>query len=55
MPVKVKAVVLRCVTIGAGQFREPGMGMRFESISPTDRELIRNFIKGQIIKDIPTQ
>jgi hypothetical protein len=55
MPVKVKAVVLRSVTIGAGQFREPGMGMRFESISPTDRELIRNFIKGQIIKDIPTQ
>lgn len=55
MPVKVKAVVLRCVTMGSGQFREPGMGMRFESISSTDRELIRNFIKGQIIKDIPNK
>jgi CheY-like chemotaxis protein len=55
MPVKVKAVVLRSVPIGSGQFREPGMGMRFEAITPTDRELIRNFIKGQIIKDIPAQ
>ena len=55
MPVKVRAVVLRCVAIGSGRFREPGMGMKFETIAPTDRELIRNFIKGQIIKDIPPQ
>jgi CheY-like chemotaxis protein len=55
IPVKVKAMVLRAVTIERGQFTEPGMGMRFVEISPTDRELIRNFIKGHIIKDMPMQ
>ena len=55
IPVKVKAIVLRSVTINPGLFKEPGMAMRFVEISPTDRELIRNFIKGQIMKDIPTQ
>lgn len=55
IPVKVKAVVLRCLTISRGLFREPGMGMKFVEIASTDRELIRNFIKGQLIKDIPVQ
>jgi len=54
IPVKVKAVVLRSVFMGQGLFREPGMGMKFVEISNTDRELIRNFVKGQMIQDIPT-
>lgn len=55
IPVKVRAVVLHSFTIGRGLFKEPGMGMKFIEISYTDRELIRNFIKGQLIKDIPMQ
>jgi len=55
IPVKLKAVVLRIVTIHPGLFKEPGMAMRFVEISPTDRELLKNFIQGQILKDIPTQ
>jgi two-component system chemotaxis response regulator CheY len=52
--VKLKAVVLRSVPISPGLFREPGMAMRFTEISATDRELLRNVIMGQILKDIPT-
>lgn len=52
IPVKVKAVVLRSVFMGHGLFQEPGMGMKFVEISKTDRELIRNFVKGQLIQDI---
>ena len=55
IPVKLKAVVLRNVTIQPGMFKEPGMAMRFVEISPTDRELLRNFIQGQIMKDVPIQ
>lgn len=52
IPVKTRAVVLRSVFMGQGLFQEPGMGMRFVEISKTDRELVRNFIKGQFIQDI---
>jgi len=55
IPVKLKAVVLRNVTMKRGMFREPGMAMKFVEISLTDQELLRNFIKGQIMKDIPIQ
>jgi response regulator RpfG family c-di-GMP phosphodiesterase len=52
MAVKLKAVVVRSVTMGQGLFKEPGMGMKFIEISDEHRELIRNFIKGQIMRDI---
>jgi chemotaxis response regulator CheB len=55
MPVRLKATVLYSIAMSPGLTREPGMGMKFSEISPTDLELIRNFIKGQIMKDIPTQ
>lgn len=55
IPVKVKAVVLHSVTMNRGMFKEPGMAMKFVEISATDRELLKNFIKRQIMKDIPTQ
>ena len=56
--VKVKALVLHTVTIATidrERFTEPGMGLKFVEISRTDRELIRNFIKGHVIKDMPIQ
>ena len=52
MPIKVKAMVVRSVTLSPGLFHEPGMGMKFMEISSTDREVLRNVIKGQILKDI---
>ncbi len=52
LPIKVKAVVVHSVTLNAGLFHEPGMGMKFVDISATDREVLRNVIKGQILKDI---
>ncbi len=55
IPVKLKAVVLRTVVMNSGLFEEPGMAMKFTEISPTDLELLRNFIKGQIMRDIPGQ
>jgi CheY-like chemotaxis protein len=53
IPVKLKAMVLRTVIMNRGLFEEPGMAMKFVEISPTDLELLRNFIKGQIMRDIP--
>ena len=50
--VKLKAVVVRSVTMSQGLFKEPGMGMKFIEISDEHRELLRNFIKGQITRDI---
>lgn len=55
MPVKLRAIVLRSSGINVGMFSEPGMGMKFVEMTDTDRELIRNFIKGQIMKDIQIQ
>ena len=55
IPVKFKAVVLRRVVMSSGFFEEPGMAMKFVEISPTDLELLRNFIKGQIMRDITVQ
>lgn len=52
IPIKVRAMVVHSVTLAPGLFREPGMGMKFTEISTTDREVIRNVIKGQILKDI---
>jgi CheY-like chemotaxis protein len=50
--IKVKAVVIRSVTMKPGLFKDPGMGLKFIEISDTERELIRHFIKVQIMKDI---
>ena len=55
IPIKLEAVVMHSVSLKPGLFREPGMGMKFVEISPTDRELLKNIIKGQILKDIPAQ
>jgi two-component system cell cycle response regulator DivK len=55
IPIKLKAVVVRSIHMSPGLAKEPGMGLKFVEISPTDRELLRNFIKGQIMKDVTTQ
>lgn len=55
MAIKVKAVVLRSFTMKPGLFKDPGMVLKFIEIANTDRELLRNFIKGQIMKDISIQ
>lgn len=55
MPIKAKAMVVHSVTLSPGLFREPGMGMKFVELSTTDREVLRNVIKGQILKDIAGQ
>ncbi len=55
MPIKLKAVVLYTVSLKPGLFKEPGMGMKFVDIANTDLELLRNFIKGQVLRDIPVQ
>jgi CheY-like chemotaxis protein len=54
LPIKLKAVVVRKVNIGHGLFKEPGMGLQFVEISDPHRELLRNFIKGEIMRDIIT-
>jgi len=53
--VKVMAQVVRTVSLKTGLFKDPGMALKFIEISDTDRELLRNYIKGQIMKDIAEQ
>lgn len=50
--IRAKAVVLYSVVLGAGEFREPGMGLKFVDISEEDRGFLRNFIRDQLIADI---
>jgi CheY-like chemotaxis protein len=52
MPIKLKAMVVHSEPLVPGLAGEPGMGMKFVEISTTDREVVRNVIKGQILKDI---
>ncbi len=37
---------------GAGQRREPGIGLKFVNIAPWDREFIRTFIHDELTRDI---
>ena len=55
IPVKIQAVVVYSVALSPGLLKEPGMGMKFVEIKDTDREMIRNFIMGQLMKGIPTK
>jgi hypothetical protein len=53
VPIKAKAMVVHSISLTPGLYPEPGMGMKFVEISNTDREVLRNVIKGQILKDMP--
>ncbi len=50
--VKTKAVVLYSIALGAGEFKEPGMGLKFVDISEADRDFLRQFIHDHLISDI---
>lgn len=50
--IRAKAVVLYSAPMEDGQFREPGMGMKFVEISDEDREFVRSFIREQLTCDI---
>ena len=47
-----KAVVLYSCNLGEGPFKEPGMGMKFVEISDSCREVIKEFIKEQLVSDL---
>jgi CheY-like chemotaxis protein len=51
--VAVEAVVLYCHRFGEGPFKEPGMGLKFVSITPKDQELIQLFIREQLTRGMP--
>ncbi|HSQ77609.1 MAG TPA: response regulator [Nitrospirota bacterium] len=51
--VPVEAVVLYSHKFGEGPFKEPGMGLKFVRVTPKDQELIRLFIREELMKGIP--
>jgi len=44
----LEAVVLYRTVAEEGSFNKTGMGMKFEKISPMDRDLIKTFILDQV-------
>lgn len=52
-PITVEAVVLYSHKFGEGPFKEPGMGLKFVRVAPQDQELIRQFIREELMKGIP--
>lgn len=50
IPVEVE--VLYCHHFGEGPFREPGMGLKFLTIAPQDREYLKAYIREEITKGI---
>jgi CheY-like chemotaxis protein len=51
----LEAVVLYCSAVEEGSLRKPGMGMKFEKISPVDRDLIKAFILDQVREGMSRQ
>ena len=51
--IRAAAVVLYSSTKIGGQHKEPGMGMKFVTISTEDRAFVRDYIKEQISKGLP--
>jgi CheY-like chemotaxis protein len=51
--IPVEAEVLYCHKFGEGPFKEPGMGLKFVRVAPQDQELIRQFIREELVKGIP--
>jgi len=50
--VKAQAVVLNSSPIIEGEHKEPGMALKFTSISPDDKTFVQDYIKEQITRDI---
>lgn len=53
LAVKVEAAVLYCHHTGEGPFKEPGMGLKFISISTEDAKFLRSVINEEIMIGIP--
>ena len=51
----LEAVVLYRTFAEEGSFHKPGMGMKFEKISPMDRDLIKTFILDQVREGLSRQ
>jgi hypothetical protein len=50
--VTARAIVLYTSSPAAGPTKEPGMGMRFCELSSRDRQLIQEFIKDELMRDV---
>jgi CheY-like chemotaxis protein len=50
--IAVEAKVIYNSRISGGPKHEPGMGLEFVRIAPRDRELIREFIRNEVTRDI---
>jgi CheY-like chemotaxis protein len=47
-PVRIEGVVLYSYSFGEGPLKEPGMGVKFLSLSTEDREFLRRFIRDHL-------
>jgi CheY-like chemotaxis protein len=52
--ISAEAAVLYYHATSEGPYKEPGMGLKFVSIAPDDREFIRKFIHDQVTQGINT-
>ncbi len=52
--ISVDAVVLYCHKFGEGPFKEPGMGLKFAAISSQDQAFLREFIREEITRGMPS-
>lgn len=50
--VTARAIVLYAFSHAAGPMKEPGMGMKFSDLSSRDRQLIQEFIKDELMRDV---
>jgi CheY-like chemotaxis protein len=50
--ITVEAVVVYNSHAPRGQWREPGMGVEFTRIEPKDRELLRQFIRSEVTREL---
>ncbi len=51
--IHVLAIVLYSNRSGRGLYREPGMGLQFARIGSRDQDLIRRFIRTEVVRGIP--
>ena len=48
-----EAEVLYCHLFGEGPFKEPGMGLKLVTVGPGDRDFLKTYIRGAVLKSIP--
>jgi len=50
--ISAEGLVLYSHASGIGSYHEPGMGLKFTSIAQQDQELIRQFIREEVMRDV---